>query len=174
MNTLINLNRIYLEDCLSFKSNLKDQKILVDVIVTSHYNMKKEYGIYKDNKEGEKYLQSMKNVAEKSYDILADDGSFFLNVGGRPVDPTSPFEVVTQFRTIYELQNPIHWIKSISIDAEDVGENNEFRKYDNISIGHFKPIVSDRYLSDLQEYIFQPISKTGNIKLDKLRIGVPR
>jgi site-specific DNA-methyltransferase (adenine-specific) len=133
--------------------------------------MNKEYRIYKDNKEREKYLQWMRNVAEKSYDILKDDGSFFLNVGGRPVDPTSPFEVVTQFRTIYELQNTIHWIKSVSIDAEDVGKNNGFRENGNISIGHFKPIVSDRYLSDLQEYIFH-FTKTGNIKLDKLKIGV--
>jgi site-specific DNA-methyltransferase (adenine-specific) len=172
LNTLINLNRIYQEDCLSFMSKLRDQKILVDVVVTSPpYNMNKEYGIYKDNKEREKYLQWMKNVAEKSYDILKDDGSFFLNVGGRPVDPTAPFEVATQFRTIYELQNTIHWIKSVSIDAEDVGKNNEFRDNGNISIGHFKPIVSDRYLSDLQEYIFH-FTKTGNIKLDKLRIGV--
>lgn len=172
LNTMINLNRIYQEDCLSFMSKLRDQKILVDVVVTSPpYNMNKEYGIYKDNKEREKYLQWMKNVAEKSYDILKDDGSFFLNVGGRPVDPTAPFEVATQFRTIYELQNTIHWIKSVSIDAEDVGKNNEFRDYGNISIGHFKPIVSDRYLSDLQEYIFH-FTKTGNIKLDKLRIGV--
>ena len=52
LNTLINLNRIYQEDCLSFMSRLKDHKILVDVIVTSPpYNINKEYGLYKDNKE---------------------------------------------------------------------------------------------------------------------------
>ena len=153
LNTLINLNRIYQEDCLSFMSRLKDHKILVDVIVTSPpYNINKEYELYKDNKEKDRYLQ---NVAEKSYHILKEDGSFFLNVGGRPADPT--------------LQNTIHWIKSVSIDAEDVGKNNEF--HGNISIGHFKPIVSDRYLSDLHEYIFH-FTKTGNLKLDKLGIGV--
>jgi site-specific DNA-methyltransferase (adenine-specific) len=94
-------------------SNLKHEKILVNVIVTSTpYNMNKEYGIYKDNKEKEKYLQWMRNVPEKNYDILEDDGSFFLNVGGRPVDPTSPFEFATQFRTRYELQNTIDMIVS--------------------------------------------------------------
>lgn len=52
-------------------SKLKDQKILVDVIVTSPpYNMNKGYGIYKDNKEREKYLQWMKDVAEKSLSLI--------------------------------------------------------------------------------------------------------
>jgi len=170
LNTLINLNRIYQEDCLSFMSKLKDHEILIDVIVTSPpYNMNKEYGSYKDNKVRDKYLQWMLKVAEKSYHILKEDGSFFLNVGSRPIDPTFPFEVANQFRTFYQLQNTIHWIKSVSIDAEDVGKNNEF--HGNISIGHFKPIVSDRYLSDLHEYIFH-FTKTGNLKLDKLKIGV--
>jgi len=170
LNTLINLNRIYQEDCLSFMSKLKDHEILIDVIVTSPpYNMNKEYGLYKDNKERDKFLQWIQRVAEKSYHILKEDGSFFLNVGSRPIDPTFPFEVANQFRTLYELQNTIHWIKSVSIDAVDVGKNNEF--HGNISIGHFKPIVSDRYLSDLHEYIFH-FTKTGNLKLDKLKIGV--
>lgn len=152
LNILINLNRIYQEDFLSFMSKLKDHKILIDVIVTSPpYNINKEYGLYKDNKEMDRYLRRIQNVAEKSYHILKEDGSFFLNVGGRPVDPMFPFEVATQFKTRYKLQNTIHWIKSVSIDAEDVGKNNEF--HGNISVGHFKPIVSDRYMSDLRIYL---------------------
>lgn len=59
----------------------------------------------------------------------------------------------------------------MSVDPEDIGRNNGFHNSDNISIGHFKPIVSDRYLSDLHEYIFH-FTKNGNVKLEKLKIGV--
>jgi len=87
LNTLINLNRIYQEDCLSFMSRLKDHKILVDVIVTSPpYNIIKQYGLYRDNKEKDRYSHWMQNVAEKSYHILKEDSSFFVKVGGQPVD----------------------------------------------------------------------------------------
>ena len=69
----------------------------------------------------------------------------------------------------YELQNIIHWIKSISIEKEDIGKSNGIRTY---SIGHFKPIISERFLTDLQEYLFH-FTKGGNVKLDKRAIGVP-
>ena len=68
-------------------SRLKDHKILVDVIVTSPpYNIIKQYGLYRDNKEKDRYSHWMQNVAEKSYHILKEDSSFFVKVGGQPVD----------------------------------------------------------------------------------------
>jgi site-specific DNA-methyltransferase (adenine-specific) len=72
-------------------------------------------------------------------------------------------------------------IKSIYLHGEDIGKNNVLHNpslYDQIkliecaSVGHFKPIVSDRFLSDLQEYVFH-FTKTGNVKLKKRKIGVP-
>lgn len=166
-------NRIYHEDCLTFMTKMRNKKLVVDVIVTSPpYNINKEYGIYRDNKERNDYLSWLRLVAQASTYILKNDGSFFLNIAGRPVDPTLPFHVADQFRDLgYTLQNAIHWIKSISFDREDIGKNNELYENETISIGHFKPIVSDRYLSDLHEYIFH-FSKTGNVKLNKLSIGV--
>ena len=50
-------------------------------------------------------------------------------------------------------------------------KTSALRKNCNISIGYFKPIVSDKYLSGLHEYMFQ-FTKTGNVKLDKLRGSV--
>lgn len=169
----IKKNQIYCEDCLSFMTKMKNEKLFVDIIVTSPpYNISKQYGIYRDNKERNDYLSWLRLVAQASVFIIKDDGSFFLNISGRPVDSTLPFHVANQFLDIgYTLQNTIHWIKSISFDREDIGKNNELYKNENISIGHFKPIVSDRYLSDLQEYIFH-FSKTGNVKLNKLNVGV--
>jgi site-specific DNA-methyltransferase (adenine-specific) len=170
---MIELNQIYLEDCVTFMKKMKDDGMSVDVIVTSPpYNINKEYGAYKDNKTGDEYLEWLQNIAKASQLILKDDGSFFLNIGGRPADPLLPFSVVKKFEeTGYVLQNMIHWIKSVSIDREDIGRNNGFYNNDNLSIGHFSPIVSERYLNHLQEYVFH-FTKTGNIKIDKLRAGV--
>lgn len=169
----IKKNQIYREDCLTFMTKMRNAKLFIDIIVTSPpYNINKEYGVYKDNKERNDYLSWLRLVAKASASILKDDGSFFLNIAGRPVDPTLPFHVANQFLDFgYMLQNTIHWIKSISFDREDIGKNNELYENETISIGHFKPIVSDRYLSDMQEYIFH-FSKTGNVKLNKLSIGV--
>ena len=112
------------------------------------------------------------DVSKRSYKVLKEDGSFFLNIAGVPSDPSLPFEVVKQFFDAkFKLQNTIHWIKSISLEKEDIGKNNVMRS-NNVSIGHFKPIISDRFLTDLHEYIFH-FTKYSNIKLDKLAIGVP-
>ena len=151
---------------------LNVESVSVDVIVTSPpYNLNKEYGSYKDNKERKEYLNWLYEIAQLSYLILKDNGSFFLNIGGTPSDPILPFEVVDKFRKAgYKLQNTIHWIKSISFEKEDIGKNNGIR--DDYSIGHFKPIISERFLTDLHEYIFH-LTKIGNVKLDKRAIGVP-
>jgi site-specific DNA-methyltransferase (adenine-specific) len=148
------------------------QDIRMDVIVTSPpYNLSKEYGTYRDKKERNEYLNWLYEIAKLSYSVLRDNGSFFLNIGGTPSDQMLPFEVVYKFKEAgYELQNTIHWIKSISVEKEDMGKHNGIR--DGYSIGHFKPIVSERFLTDLQEYIIH-FTKEGDVKLNKRAIGVP-
>jgi site-specific DNA-methyltransferase (adenine-specific) len=181
---VIELNKIYYEDCLDFMDKLgKEQPpLLVDVIVTSPpYNINKEYSYYRDNKEGEEYLNWIYQIAKKSFSILKDNGSFFLNIAGTPSDQFLPFDVARQFKEAgYQLQNTIHWIKSISFEKEDVGKSNGTMRnnhdHDNnnnrSAIGHFKPIVSQRFLTDCHEYIFH-FTKNADVKLDKLAIGVP-
>ena len=168
---MIELNTIYRQDCIDFMKSLCAEKITVDVIVTSPpYNINKEYGIYKDNKKRAEYLNWLYEIAKLSYLILKDDGSFFLNISGSLIDPTLPFEVVNKFLDSgYKLQNIFHWIKSISFEKEDVGKNN--RMHYDCSVGHFKPITSDRFLTDLHEYIFH-FTKTGDIRLERKAIGV--
>jgi site-specific DNA-methyltransferase (adenine-specific) len=168
---LNNNNNIYHEDCKDFMKRSSSHGMRVDVIVTSPpYNINKEYGSYRDNKERKDYLDWLYEIAQLSYLILKDNGSFFLNIGGTPSYPMLPFEVIEKFKKAeYELQNTIHWIKSISFEKTDVGKNNGIRDY---SIGHFKPIISERYLTDIHEYIFH-FTKEGNVKLNKRAIGVP-
>lgn len=194
---MIKPNNIYQENCLTFMDKLASQGMQVDVIVTSPpYNINKGYGSYKDDKERDDYLNWLFKIAKSSLSILNNDGSFFLNIGGRPSDPIIPFYVVIKFLEAgYHLQNTIHWIKSIYLHGEDIGKNNlihnqslfdqiklidddtaeeDIKVENNIhaSVGHFKPIVSDRFLSDFQEYVFH-FTKTGNVKLKKREIGVP-
>ncbi len=143
----------------------------VDIIVTSPpYNIGKAYNSYDDQKPRDDYLDWMERVASGAARVLADDGSFFLNIGGKPRDPWIPFDVVQRFRPHFTLQNVIHWVKSIAIAKEDAGN------YENIAgdvaVGHYQPVNSSRYLSQCHEHIFH-FTKEGDVALEKLGIGVP-
>jgi site-specific DNA-methyltransferase (adenine-specific) len=135
----------------------------VDVVVTSPpYNIGKTYSTYEDNKSPEEFLAWCQEWAQGLRRVLKPDGSFFLNVGNASANPFFAFEVAESLRRLFVLQNTIHWIKSISIDKDDGTE----------SCGHFKPINSDRYLNDCQEYVFH-FTLEGKTLLDRLAIGVP-
>jgi site-specific DNA-methyltransferase (adenine-specific) len=73
-------------------------------------------------------------------------------------------------REDFVLQNTIHWIKSIAINKQDVGKHPNI--LGDVAVGHFKPMVSNRFLNDCHEYIFH-FTKEGNTVLDKLSVGVP-
>ena len=171
---MIELNKIYQEDCLQFMKKIIRIGLSVDVIVTSPpYNINKNYRSYVDKKERNEYLSWLSEIARTSYNILKNEASFFLNVSGAPSDSLLPLEVAKAFfDSGYKLQNTIHWIKSISIEKEDLAKTGSFSPSKNVSLGHFKPIISERFLNDFHEYIFH-FTKDGDVKLDKLAIGVP-
>jgi len=159
----------YLKDCITgFKENVKDKS--ADVVITSPpYNIGTSYGSYKDKLPREKYLTWIEKVGIAIRQALADDGSFFLNIGSKPKDPWIAWDVAYILRKYFVLQNVIHWVKSIAISKAQVGS------YPNISgdiaVGHFKPIVSKRFLNDCHEYVFH-FTKYGDVHLDKLAVGV--
>lgn len=171
---MIELNKIYQEDCLHFMKKIIRNGVSMDVIVTSPpYNINKNYRSYVDKKERNEYLSWLSEIARTSYTILKNEASFFLNVSGAPSDSLLPLEVAKAFfDSGYKLQNTIHWIKSISIEKEDLAKTGSFSQSKNVSLGHFKPIISQRFLNDFHEYIFH-FTKDGDVKLDKLAIGVP-
>ncbi|MEM4255424.1 MAG: site-specific DNA-methyltransferase [Candidatus Norongarragalinales archaeon] len=163
------LNKLYVRDCLSFMKELPAGSI--DVIVTSPpYNIGKEYTTYKDDKTRIEYLDWMEQVAIESKRVLKENGSFFLNVGGKPSDLAIPYDVENRFRKYFVLQNDIIWVKSITITKEDVGKSNGLRS--DVSVGHYKPIQSNRFLNNCHENIFH-FTKHGKTEVDKLSIGVP-
>ena len=161
---------LYLNDCLEGMRN-RLQSSLIDVVVTSPpYNIGINYNSYRDTLPREKYLVWLKKMGLEIKHILKNDGSFFLNVGNRPKDQWIAWDVANTMREDFVLQNTIHWIKSIAINKQDVGSYQNLM--DDIAVGHYKPIVSNRFLNDCQEYIFH-FTKEGNTKLDKLSVGVP-
>ena len=152
---------IFIGDCVLGMKAMDAQS--VDVVVTSPpYNIGKPYNAYQDDKTPEEYLEWCAEWAKGVRRVLKPDGSFFLNLGNSSANPFFAFEVATALKRIFELQNTIHWIKSISIDKE-VGTE---------SCGHFKPINSARFLNDCHEYVFH-FTPAGKTTLNRLAIGVP-
>lgn len=151
---------IKLGDCISGMKQLDAASI--DVVVTSPpYNIGKEYSTYEDDLDPEEYLTWCEGWAAEVSRVIRRDGSFFLNIGASG-NPLFPFEIASRMGKHFHLQNVIHWIKSISID----------RDAETVSVGHFKPINSARYLNDCHEYVFH-FTTNGTTKLNRLAIGVP-
>ena len=79
-------------------------------------------------------------------------------------------------RKDFILQNTIMWNKSISIEKLDIGSSNnnnsciDDQKQKIISLGHYKPVSSQRYLNNLYEFVFH-FTHSGNVKLDKKADG---
>lgn len=152
-------------DCVEGMRALPGQSI--DIVVTSPpYNLGIKYTKYEDRKSRAEYLQWSCEWAREVKRVLKDDGSFFLNLGACPSNPLVPHELLVALKEDgvgFLLQNTFHWIKSITVQTKE-GQQ--------ISAGHFKPIQSQRYVNDCHEYIFH-LTKSGNVKLDRLGLGVP-
>ena len=149
--------RILQGDCLALLAGLPAGS--VDVVVTSPpYNLDLRYATYSDSRAEAEYLDWMMQVAAALARVMKPESSFFLNISGSPSRPWLPFELVVRLRALFVLQNHITWIKSIATPGD--------------SVGHFKPVAGQRFLHHAHEHIFH-LTLTGNVKLDRLSIGVP-
>jgi site-specific DNA-methyltransferase (adenine-specific) len=161
-------NTIHQMDCLSGLQQIDSES--VDVIVTSPpYNIGKPYRSYHDIRPRTEYLDWMENVAVACKTVLKKNGSFFLNMGGKPTDLWIALDIANRFRNHFFLQNTIHWIKSIAIPKDDVGNYKTIT--DDIAVGHYQPVNSSRFLSNCHEYIFH-FTITGDVTIDSLAVGV--
>jgi site-specific DNA-methyltransferase (adenine-specific) len=137
----------------------------VGVVVTSPpYNIGIDYASYDDSMGRAEYLKWCKKWMKGVLRVMTDDGSFFLNVGASPREPLFPHQMaILAVECGFKIQNTFHWVKSISLPTPE-GEI--------LSVGHFKPINSKRFVNDCHEYIFH-LTKTGDVPLDRLALGVP-
>ena len=142
----------------------------VGVIVTSPpYNLGVQYRSYHDALPGDRYLQWTGAWIGAAARVLTESGSLFLNVGSTPVRPWTAFDVAAEARQHLELQNTIHWIKSIVIDQTLAGTRVRLER--DLAVGHYKPINSERFLNDCHEFIFH-FSPAGRTPLDRRAVGV--
>ena len=149
---------------------LESNSIQVDIVVTSPpYNIGKNYGTsYNDNKSRIEYLDFIDEVGQKIKKILKDNGSFFLNIGNIPSNQWITIDVANIMRKYFVLQNKVIWTKSISIKKSDIIKKISSSNIPEIvSIGHYQPVKSQKYLNNCFEEIFH-FTHSGNVELNKL------
>ena len=153
-------------DCLEVLPDLDAGSI--DLVVTSPpYNLGIAYKSFRDTAPRGEYLAWCRRWAAELRQVMADDASFFLNVGSAPANPLMPHQLILELtggeNPLFILQNTFHWIKSITIRTPDGMQT---------SAGHFKPINSKRFVNDCHEFVFH-LTKTGGVELDRRAAGVP-
>ena len=94
----------------------------VDLMITSPpYNLGVAYRTYDDGRPRAEYLRWTDEWIRAAARALAPEGALFLNVGAKPTDPWTALDVAQAARPHLQLQNLIHWIKSITIEADAAG-----------------------------------------------------
>jgi site-specific DNA-methyltransferase (adenine-specific) len=158
----------YLGDCVDILERLAPRSI--DAIVTSPpYNLGVRYRSYDDTMPRREYLEWTAEWVSRAARAMAPDGSLFLNVGGKPTDPWTAIDIAQATRPYLQLQNTIHWIKSIAIEKSLAGTNSKLA--DDLAVGHYKPINSRRFLHDCHEFVFH-FTAGGQTPIDRQAIGV--
>jgi site-specific DNA-methyltransferase (adenine-specific) len=160
--------RFYLGDSVDVLARLAPGSI--SAIVTSPpYNLGIRYRTYDDTLPRDRYLEWTSEWIGRAAAALSPDGSLFLNVGAKPTDPWTAFDVAQAARPHLRLQNTIHWIKSIAIEKALAGTRAGLA--DDLAVGHYKPINSRRFLHDCHEFVFH-FSPAGTTRLERQAIGV--
>jgi site-specific DNA-methyltransferase (adenine-specific) len=145
----------------------------VDVTFTSpDYNLGIKYKSHQKVQERNDYLNWVTSWATEVMRVLKPNGSFFLNISGAPSRPLLPHFVVFRLSELAILQNTFHWIKAITIRKNGIYDMDGKQLPPEISVGHFKPLSTNRYVNDVHEYVFH-FTKTGKVPLDRKAIGVP-
>ena len=162
MNAFPTIFELHHGDCVLGMRKMAAES--VDAVVTSPpYNLGIQYSKFRDDASRDEYLKWSLSWGAEVCRILKPNGALFLNVGSTPASPLLPHQLAIEFSKLLVLQNTLHWIKSISVET---------RAGDSVSVGHFKPINSPRFITDCHEYIFH-FTKTGNVPVDRLAVGVP-
>ena len=160
--------RFYLGDCVDVLARLDPGSL--DVVVTSPpYNLGIRYRTYDDTIPRHTYLEWTAEWIGKTTRALSEQGSLFLNVGAKPTDPWTALDVAQAARSHLQLQNTIHWIKSIAIEKALAGARAGLEE--DLAVGHYKPINSQRFLHDCHEFVFH-FTPHGQTPLDRQAVGV--
>lgn len=157
--------RFYREDCLDVLAGLPPASVSI-VVTSPPYNLGIRYRSYEDTLPRATYLEWSGEWIGAARRVLEPEGSLFLNVGAKPTDPWTAFDVAQAARPHLYLQNTIHWVKSVAIDKLAAGAGGD------VAVGHYKPINSPRFVNDCHEFVFH-FTPEGRTPLDRAAIGVP-
>ncbi|MCC7034270.1 MAG: site-specific DNA-methyltransferase [Acidobacteria bacterium] len=160
--------RFYLDDALDYLRHAADGSVSA-VVTSPPYNLGIRYRSFDDGGPRDEYLRWTSAWVAEVARVLARDGSLFLNVGGKPTDPWTALDVAQAARPHLHLQNIIHWIKSIAIARDLAGARSGLA--DDLAVGHYKPINSNRFLNDCHEFVFH-FTPDGRTALERRAIGV--
>jgi site-specific DNA-methyltransferase (adenine-specific) len=160
--------RFYLGDCLEILRGL-DAGSVSAIVTSPPYNLGVRYRTYDDSLPRARYLEWTDGWIEAATRTLSKRGSLFLNVGAKPTDPWTAFDVAQSARRHLRLQNTVHWIKSIAIDRDAAGAAAALER--DLAVGHYKPINSERFVNDCHEFVFH-FTPDGRTPLDRRAIGV--
>ena len=161
--------QFFLGDCLEVLPRLARNSVHV-VVTSPPYNLGIAYRSYEDTLPREDYLRWTGQWVREVAATLRPDGSLFLNVGSKPKDPWVAMDIAQAVRPHLQLQNTIHWVKSIVIEQNAAGAAAGLSR--DLAVGHYKPINSPRFLNDCHEFIFH-FTPLGTTPLDRTAIGVP-
>lgn len=125
---MIELNKIYNENCFETMKKMAENNIKVDVILTSPpYNMSKKrkggfadsgrYDLYKDNLEEEDYLKWTVDLFNKFDLILNNQRSIIYNFSYSIENPSLPYKLVTEIvkNTNFDIVDTIIWKKKCGL-----------------------------------------------------------
>ena len=139
------------------------------MVTSPPYNLGIRYKTYVDSLPKGRYLSWTREWIAAAARVLEPTGSLFLNLGAKPTDPWNAMDIAQAARKHLQLQNTIHWIKSIAIEKEAAGAGAALDK--DLAVGHYKPINSTRFVNDCHEFVFH-FTPAGSTPLDRRSIGV--
>lgn len=144
-----------LGDAIEVMSSFDDNSF--DAVVTSPpYNIGVDYGHdVDDNKSQQDYNLFTENWIRESLRISP---VCIVNFGAPTSKPMNIANFMMSASKSGIIQSDIIWLKSVSTET--------------FSIGHFKPVNSTRFITNLVEHVFV-ISRNGDFKIDRLSVGVP-
>jgi site-specific DNA-methyltransferase (adenine-specific) len=160
--------RFYLGDSVEILRSFGPGSISA-VVTSPPYNLGIRYRTYDDTLPRDRYLTWTSEWIGTTAQALAPEGSLFLNVGAKPTDPWTALDVAQAARRHLQLQNTIHWIKSIAIEKALAGARAGLA--DDLAVGHYKPINSRRFLHDCHEFVFH-FTPGGTTPLERQAVGV--
>lgn len=86
----------------------------IDLVVTSPpYNVGKDYGVYKDNREYEEYIDWMMKVIDECFRVLKEGARICLNINDTGRNPYTPIhcDLVARMRKKWYLMGIVVWNK---------------------------------------------------------------